>query len=86
MLSNHACDFIRSLSIVLVEERLKQGISKNELAARANIDRAGLIRAERGDKNPTIGFYIDWCRGLGLKFSVAIQRAEKLHAGENEAS
>lgn len=77
MLSDHACDFIRALSAVLLEEREKQGLSKNELASRANIDRAGLIRAERGDKNPTIGFYADWCRGLNLKFSVAVQRAEK---------
>lgn len=77
MLSEVATDLIRALSAVLVEEREKQGLSKNELATRANIDRAGLIRSERGDKNPTIGFYIDWCRGLNLKFSVAIQRAEK---------
>lgn len=77
MLSDHSCDFIRALSVVLVAEREKLGLSKNELAIRANIDRAGLIRAERGDKNPTMGFYLDWCRGLDLKFSVAIQRAEK---------
>ncbi len=57
MLSDHSCDFIRALSVVLVAEREKLGLSKNELATRANIDRAGLIRAERGDKNPTIGFY-----------------------------
>lgn len=84
MLSDHAVDFIRFLSVILMEERQKQGLSKNEVATRANIDRAGLIRAERGDKNPTIGFYTDWCRGLNLKFSVAAQRAEKRMAGSRE--
>lgn len=82
MLSDQATDLIRALSAVLVEEREKQGLSKNELAIRGNIDRPGLIRAERGDKNPTIGFYIDWCRGLRLKFSVAVQRAERKLAAE----
>lgn len=77
MLSDPTGHFIRALSVVLTEEREKQGLSKNKLATRAKIDRAGLIRAERGDKNPTIGFYIEWCRGLNLKFSVAVQRAER---------
>lgn len=77
MRSDLAYDFIGCLSAVLKEERERQKLSKNELSARANIDRAALIRAERGDKNPGIAFYFDWCRGLNLKFSVAVQRAEK---------
>ncbi len=77
MLSAQAIDFIRSLSSVLVAEREKRGMSKNELAARSGLDRAALIRAERGDRNPGIGFYHDWCRGLGIKLSAAIRKAEK---------
>jgi len=77
MPSDDALEFVRSLSLVLVAEREKRGISKNELAARSGLDRAALIRAERGDRNPGIGFYHDWCRGLGVKLSVAVKRAEQ---------
>jgi transcriptional regulator with XRE-family HTH domain len=79
MRTDASLEFIRCLCTVLVEEREKQGLSKNELSARTGIDRAALVRAERGDRNPGIAFFYDWCRGLDVKFSVVIRRAEKLH-------
>lgn len=76
MPSEAAFDFIRSLAAVLVAERERQGLSKQELSGRSGLDRAAIVRAERGDRNPGIAFYYDWCRGLDLKLSVAIRRAE----------
>jgi len=84
MPSQHAFTFISALSQVLVKEREKQGLSKNELSSRSGLDRAALIRAERGDRNPGIAFYYDWCRALGLKFSAAIKRAESQMGSHNE--
>lgn len=83
MRTDASLEFIRCISTVLTEERERQGLSKNELSARSGIDRAALVRAERGDKNPGIAFFYDWCRGLGVKFSTAVKRAEQRQMGKN---
>lgn len=67
-----------------MEEREKQGLSKKKLSELCGIDRAALVRAERGNVIPGIAFLFDWCKGLKLDVSVATKRAEKRMAGKEK--
>lgn len=82
MRSESAYAFIRCLAAILVEERERQGLSKKGFAEVSRIDRAALVRAERGNVNAGLAFLFDWCKGLNLDVSEAIKRAEARLAAE----
>lgn len=82
MSSDPANVFLRCIASVLLEERLKQGLSKKKLSELCGIDRTGLVRAESGNINSTLRFLFHWCKGLGLEVSEAMKRAEARLAAE----
>lgn len=82
MRSESAYSFIRCLAAILVEERERQGLSKKGFAEVSGIDRAALVRAERGNVNAGLAFLFDWCKGLNLDVSEAVKRAEARLAAE----
>jgi len=77
MRTDLAYAFVRCLAAILMEEREKQGISKKKFSEISGIDRAALVRAERGQVNAGVAFLFDWCRGLNLDVSEVVKRAEK---------
>lgn len=84
MSSDPANAFVRCVASVLLEERLKQGLSKKKLSELCGVDRTGLVRAESGNVNSTLRFLFDWCKGLNLEISEAIKRAEARLAAESQ--
>ncbi len=82
MRSEPAYAFIRCLAAILMEERERQGLSKKGLSEVSGIDRAALVRAERGNVNAGLAFLFDWCKGLNLEVSEAVRRAEARLATE----
>jgi transcriptional regulator with XRE-family HTH domain len=82
MRSESAYAFIRCLAAILMEERERQELSKKGLSEVSGIDRAALVRAERGNVNAGLAFLFDWCKGLNLEVSEAVKRAEERLAAE----
>lgn len=66
----------RKLVLLLKEERQKQGVSANQLAAKIGIDRSTITRLESDIARPTLWVLIEICRGLGLRLSDVLRRAE----------
>jgi len=54
------------------EERLNQGLSQEELAAKAGVHRTYIGMVERGEKNITLGSIEKIAKALKLKPSVLI--------------
>ena len=54
---------------VIKQERIKKGITQEELADRCGLDRTYISRIERGFKNPTLSVVWDVATiGLGISF------------------
>ena len=59
-------DVARRIGARVRELRLAQGLSQEELAARANLDRTYISQVERGVKNVTIVSLDRMAAGLGV--------------------
>lgn len=68
---------INSALIQLLREgREKRGLSLNEVAQRAGVDRVSLGRVEKGGRFPGLWYLYDVAQGIGLDFKSCIKEAE----------
>jgi len=63
---------------VLREQRNSRGISQEDLALSANVDRTFVSQMERGIRQPSITTLIKLSGALGIQPSVLVQKVEKL--------
>ncbi|MBL8880924.1 MAG: helix-turn-helix transcriptional regulator [Phycisphaerales bacterium] len=59
------------------KERVRAGLSQEELAERARISRNYVSLLELNEKSPTIHIFIRVCKALGVKASRILARLEK---------
>lgn len=67
----------RKLVLLLKEERERQGISANQLAARIKVDRSTITRLEADLARPTLWVLLLIAKGLGVRLSEILSKAEK---------
>jgi transcriptional regulator with XRE-family HTH domain len=65
---------------VLRQAREKAGMTQEELAFEAEIDRSYVSYLENDRKSPTIEMLSAICKVLGVAVSEIIKRAEKVHS------
>jgi len=63
---------------VLREQRNSRGISQEDLALSANVDRTFVSQMERGIRQPSITTLIKLSGALGIQPSLLVQKVEKL--------
>lgn len=63
---------------VLRQQRTDRGISQEDLALTADVDRTFVSQMERGIRQPSITTLIKLSSALGVAPSVLVQRVEKL--------
>lgn len=63
---------------VLQKMRLKAGMTQEELAFRAQVDRSYISLLEHNRKSPTVDMLFRLCQALGIKASSVIAQVEKL--------
>jgi transcriptional regulator with XRE-family HTH domain len=63
---------------VLTQERKKQGISHEKLAALAGIHRTAISHIENKRRNPTLMICLKLANALGISFATIAAKAEKL--------
>ena len=69
--------YSRAFGVVLKRERIKQGLSQEELAYESNLDRTYVSGIERGRRKPTLEvarFIV--LKGLRLDFTIFIESVE----------
>ena len=59
------------------DERRKQGLSLNEVAARAGLSHTMVMRVEKRERMPTIDTLLRIAAALDVELGVLIQRASK---------
>lgn len=57
--------------------RDEAGLSQEEVAARAEIDRSYLSQLEHDKKSPTLDLLFRVCKAIGIKTSTLIARVER---------
>ena len=62
---------------VLQKMRLKVGLTQEELASKAKVDRTYISMLEHDKKSPTLDMMFRLCKALGVKASMVIARVEK---------
>ena len=63
---------------VLQKMRLNAGMTQEELASKAKVDRTYVSMLEHNKKSPTLDMLFRLCQAMGIKASVVIARVEKL--------
>ena len=63
--------------LLLKEESERQGVSANQLAARIKVDRSTITRLEGDLARPTLWVLLAFAKGLGVRLSELLSRAEK---------
>ncbi|TLY81053.1 MAG: helix-turn-helix transcriptional regulator [Gammaproteobacteria bacterium] len=72
-------DQIRStFGQVLREQRTARGISQEDLALNADVDRTFVSQMERGIRQPTITTIMKLAEALGIQASALVARMERL--------
>jgi len=61
----------------LRRERVRAGLSQEELAFRAKVDRTFVSRAERGERQPALTTVLLLARALGIRAAVLVEATEK---------
>jgi ribosome-binding protein aMBF1 (putative translation factor) len=77
MASGKADEMVREMARVLRERRAEIGASLNGLASASSLDRASLHRAERGERIPSLAFWVDWSDTLGITLEAVAAEARK---------
>ncbi|MHB8064168.1 MAG: helix-turn-helix domain-containing protein [Ruminiclostridium sp.] len=72
----------KAISIVLKSNRLKCGLSQEELAFRCELDRTYISLLEREKRRPTLHVVFKICDNLNIRPTAFIQEIEKLLAEE----
>ncbi|MBS1989672.1 MAG: helix-turn-helix transcriptional regulator [Cyanobacteria bacterium SZAS LIN-3] len=76
-----------SLGKVILQRRKDLGLSQEQLAKRANVDRAFLSAVERGKRQPSFGTVSKVASGLDIRYSQLIKLCESaLEMMSNAAS
>lgn len=57
---------------LIVERRLKQGLTQAELAKKLNTKQSAISRLERGDYNPSLAFLGRLAKALDAKLHISI--------------
>ena len=73
-------DLYECLGHVITLRRKRLGLSQEELAAEANVDRAFLSSVECGKRNPSFGTVASIASGLKMRFSRLVTNAEQCAA------
>ena len=68
----------KAIAIVLKNNRLKCGLSQEELAYRCELDRTYISLLEREKRKPTLNVIFNICNSLNIKPTAFIQEIEKL--------
>ncbi|HEX8756836.1 MAG TPA: helix-turn-helix transcriptional regulator [Steroidobacteraceae bacterium] len=63
---------------VLRDQRETRGISQEDLALSADVDRSFVSQMERGIRQPTLTTLVKLCKALGVAPSIIIGRMERL--------
>lgn len=71
-------EFNEAVASVLREERLKKGLSQEELAHLCGIDRTYVSLLERQKRKPTLSTIYKICESLGISMTYFINRTETL--------
>lgn len=77
MASKQANKMVQEMARVLSEKREEKEASMNALSAASYLDRAALHRAEKGDRIPSLAFWIDWADTLGTSLEAVVTEARK---------
>lgn len=62
-------DILRRLGLNIREARSEKGLSQEELAHKAGLDRSYVGDIERGERNPTVVSLLKLARALGMSVS-----------------
>jgi len=63
---------------VLQKMRLKVGMTQEQLASKAKVDRTYISMLEHDKKSPTLDMLFRLCQAMGVKASMVVARVEKL--------
>lgn len=63
---------------VLQKMRLKAGMTQEELASKAKVDRTYISMLEHDKKSPTLDMLFRLCQAMDIKASQVIAKVEKL--------
>lgn len=66
---------------LLADERKRQGLTYEDLAARAGVDRSTVALWDRGERTPRIEVILKVCHALGLELSSLLIQAEAIASG-----
>lgn len=61
-----------ALISLLIEKRIKEGLTQAELAKKLNTKQSAISRFESGTSNPTLEFLQKMARALGAKLTISI--------------
>jgi transcriptional regulator with XRE-family HTH domain len=70
-------DLYSCLGKVIYLRRKRLGLSQEDLAEEANVDRAFLSSVENGKRNPSFGTVASIANGLRMRFSRLVSNAEE---------
>lgn len=73
-----------SLGTELRKAREKAGLSQEEAAHKAGIDRSYLSQLENDHKSPTVDTLLRVCKAVGVRASVLLARVERSDEGGDE--
>ena len=57
----------------IIEERIKQNLTQEELALKAGTQKSNISRLENGSFNPSLDFIVKIANSLGKKVSLTLQ-------------
>lgn len=77
---------VKKLGEIIEQAREAAGLSREELAQRAEISREYIWMVERGKKAPTVPVFLRIAKGLGLRGSTLLARVERASGASEEAS
>lgn len=66
----------KALAIILKNNRLKCGLSQEELAYRCELDRTYISLLEREKRKPTLNVIFKICENLNIKTSTFVREVE----------
>jgi DNA-binding XRE family transcriptional regulator len=67
----------REVAAELIRYRAERGLNQRQLAKLLGVSQPRIVELESGEKNPEVETLIHIARATGLRFTIAIGRAEK---------
>jgi len=72
------------LGKIVTARRKRLGLSQEELAENAGVDRAFISKIERGQRKPSFGLVSDVAHGLRMRYTRLVDNCERCARGEDE--